>query len=194
MILPASSTSTSRKWIVTLLLVLGVQIWLLYGKGYWGTNHQLEVAAAAFLIAASGPLRRTVFAAIERLAHPSPPARRWIALAVAVMALIVLYGQAVHLGRDFRPRIEDEFAYIISARQLAIGRLWMPRHPLADFFESTHLIIDRVYAARYYPGTAMAILPAVWLGLPLWTAMLAWSAVGVGLLYRVVTELLDGTT
>jgi hypothetical protein len=185
-------SSTARQCVVALLLVLGVQIWLVYGKGYWGSTRQVEVAAAAFLMAAIGPVRRAVFTVIEGLDSPNPVTRRWITLAVAVVAPVILYSQAVHLKRDFQPRIEDEFAYIISARQLAIGRLWMPRHPLADFFESTHLIVDRVYASRYYPGTAMVLLPAVWLGLPLWTAMLACSGVAAGLLYRVTAELVDG--
>jgi hypothetical protein len=88
--------------------------------------------------------------------------------------------------------VHDEFVYQIAARQLAMGRLWMPRHPLADFFESMHLVVDRVYAERYYPGTALALAPAVWLGIPIWTAALAWSAFAVAMLYRVTAELIDG--
>ena len=56
-----------------------------------------------------------------------------------------------------------------------------------------HLVIDRAYAERYYPGTAMTLASAIWLGMPIWmAAALAWSAFAVAMFYRVTAELIDG--
>jgi Dolichyl-phosphate-mannose-protein mannosyltransferase len=181
-----------RQWIVALLLVVGVQLWLIGGYGFWGRNYQVQIVVVVFVAAAVGPVRRTVLRGIESVRFPSAAARAWTGLGVGVVAVGLLYWTAIYDHRTFEPHVHDEFVYQIAAHQLAIGRLWMPRHPLADFFESMHLVIDRVYAERYYPGTAMALVPAVWLGLPIWTAALVWSAFAVAMLYRVTAELIDG--
>ena len=75
---------------------------------------------------------------------------------------------------------------------LARGRLWMPAHPLADFFESFHILVRPVYASIYFPGTAMLHVPGVWLGLPTWVTPVVIAGAVVGMTYRVVSELLDG--
>jgi dolichyl-phosphate-mannose-protein mannosyltransferase len=184
--------SRAQKWIAALLLVLGVQLWLIGGRGNWGRNYQVEIVAGVFALAAVGPVRRKIFAGIERLRQPTDRGRAWMTLGVGLAAGGLLYWTAVYDGRSFEPHVHDEFVYQIAAHQLATGRLWMPRHPLADFFESMHLVVDRVYAERYYPGTALALAPAVWVGAPIWAAALAWSALAVAMLYRVTAELIDG--
>src|SRR5580692_1519153 len=176
--------SPMRKWIAALLLVLGVQLWLIGGRGNWGRNYQVEIVAGVFALAAVGPVRRKIFAGIERLRRPTPRGRAWMTLGVGLAAGGLFYWTAVYDGRSFEPHVHDEFVYQIAARQLAIGRLWMPRHPLADFFESMQLIIDRVYASRMYPGVAIGLVPMVWMHLPLWVGALAWSAFAVGMMYR----------
>jgi hypothetical protein len=187
-----TTTSPTRKWIVALLLVLGLQFWLIGAYGYWGRNFQVGILVGVFALAGVGPLRRKVFVGIERLRRPTPMMRAWTGLGVGLAAAGLIYWTAIYDGRSFGPHVHDEFVYQIAARQLAAGRLWMPWHPLADFFESMHLVIDRVYAERYYPGTAMTLAPAVWLGLPIWMAALAWSAFAVAMFYRVTAELIDG--
>ncbi len=180
------------QWIVALLLVVGVQFWLIAGHDDWGRNYQVDLVVVVFAAAAVGPVRRRIFLGIEKLRRPTAAGRMWTAVGVGLGAAALLYWTAIYDHRSFEPHVHDEFVYQIAAHQLAIGRLWMPRHPLADFFESMHLVIDRVYAERYYPGTAMTLAPAVWLGLPTWTAALAWSAFAVAMLYRVTAELVDG--
>src|SRR5215210_7969441 len=75
---------------------------------------------------------------------------------------------------------------------LAHGRLWMPRHPLADFFESFYLIVKPVYCSIYFPGTALMFAPMEWVGWPAWILPVVFSGAAMGLLYRIVTELVDG--
>jgi hypothetical protein len=88
--------------------------------------------------------------------------------------------------------LHDEYCYQIQTRMLTHGRLWMPKHELSEFFDSFHLITDKVFAVKYTPGTAMVNAPAVAAGLPFWVTPLLLSAASVGLLYLVLTALIDG--
>src|SRR5207249_2836245 len=74
----------------------------------------------------------------------------------------------------------------------ARGRLWMPPHPLADFFETFFVLTRPVYAPIYFPGTALMYVPTVWLKLPYWLMPAVVSGATVGLFYHIVTDLLDG--
>jgi 4-amino-4-deoxy-L-arabinose transferase-like glycosyltransferase len=80
-------------------------------------------------------------------------------------------------------------------QMLARGRLWMPAHPLAEFFESFQVIERPVYASMYFPGTALMYVPTVWLRLPFWVGPALASGIIVALMYRVVagfSDRLDG--
>ena len=44
----------------------------------------------------------------------------------------------------------------------------MPKHELADFFDSFQVIVDPVYASMYFPGAALWYAPAQFVGLPFW--------------------------
>ena len=114
------------------------------------------------------------------------------ALAVAGIASAYLYLTAVRQGFGFYPKIHDEFMYLTQASLLAHGRLWMPRHPLHEFFDSFYVLVDPIYAPLSWPGTALLLVPAHWLHLPYWLVPLLEAGVAAGLLYRVVTEFFDG--
>ena len=68
----------------------------------------------------------------------------------------------------------------------------MPAHPLGKFFDSFQLIVDPVYTSAYFPGTAMFFAIASLAHLPPWLAASFASGAVVGLLYWIVTELIDG--
>jgi hypothetical protein len=150
------------------------------------------VALAGATVAFVPHLGERLSRVIDRLRHPSPRTRANVSLAVAVISAMYLAVTAYSHGREFFPRIHDEHSYLLGAHMLARGRLWMPQHPLAGFFESFHILVKPVYASIYFPGTALMYVPGVWLGLPGWVTALLISAAVVGLTYRVVTELLDG--
>jgi hypothetical protein len=94
--------------------------------------------------------------------------------------------------RPLFPKFHDEFMYLLQARMLAAGRLWMAAHPVAEFFGSFFVVVRPVYASAYFPGTAMLYVPGVWLGLAPWLTAAAIAAGVVTLLYLVVTDLIDG--
>ena len=112
--------------------------------------------------------------------------------AVAIVAGVFLFWTAWWQGRDFFPKTHDEQSYLLQMRMLAQGRLWMPAHELADFFETFHVEVEGVYASVYFPGTAMMYVAGLWVGWPIWLLPLMISSACVGLLYAIVTDLVDG--
>src|SRR2546421_5439332 len=75
---------------------------------------------------------------------------------------------------------------------VARGRLWMPQHTLADFFDSFHILVRPVYASIYFPGTAILNAPGVWLRLPTWVIPIGAAGLAVALTYRLTAELVGG--
>jgi len=64
------------------------------------------------------------------------------------------------------PVYHDESAYLLQAGLFASGRWTAPGPPLPEFFEQYHVIVAPVFAAKYWPGHALLMVPGVWLGLP----------------------------
>jgi hypothetical protein len=115
-----------------------------------------------------------------------------------IVTAVVFVGSAAYLrhaawlaGREFYPCFHDEHMYLLQARMLAGGRLWMPAHPLADFFDAFFVLVRPVYAATYVPGTALAYVPGVWLGLAPWVTAWLVMSLAVTVLYRVVASIVD---
>jgi hypothetical protein len=111
---------------------------------------------------------------------------------VGLLATAYLAFTALHQHRELFAKIHDEGMYLLQARMLAHGRLWMPAHPLADFFETFHVQVHGVYSSIYFPGTALAYAIGIWLRIPPWIEAVAISGAAVALLYRVTAELTDG--
>lgn len=141
-----------------------------------------------------GPIRLLDRAdrALDRLRRPSRAVMVVIAVAIFVISWKYFFFSATHAGRDLSPKLHDEFMYLLQARMLAHGRLWMPQHPLADFFQSFHIITRPVYAATYFPGAALFYVPGMWLGLNAWVTSIAIAAGIVTLAYVVITLMADG--
>jgi hypothetical protein len=129
---------------------------------------------------------------IERLRHPSPRARVLTFIAIWLLSSLYFTVSTVIHGRDLLPKSHDEHSYVIQTQMLARGRLWMPQHPLADFFESFQMLARPVYASIYFPGSALMYVPGVWLGMPPWVMPVIVSGLGVGLTYLLVARLTDG--
>jgi 4-amino-4-deoxy-L-arabinose transferase-like glycosyltransferase len=109
------------------------------------------------------------------------------------VAAIYLAATAFDQGRDLFPKMQDECSYVLGARILSQGRLWMPMHALADFFETFWVVVRPVYCSCYFPGTALLFAPMFWLHSPYWLLPIIVSGAIVAILARIVAELLDGT-
>jgi hypothetical protein len=187
--------SIKRTLLALLLLLLGFFAWFTLGAAKTGGTPaivSLAIAIVVGLLLQLRPARSATDKILTTLENPTPRARAIIATAFGFTAGGYLLITANAQGRMFGPVLHDEHCYLIQARMLAHGRLWMPPHELADHFDSFHLITDRVYAAKYGPGTALFLAPAAIAGADLWIVPLLLSAVCVAMLYLVVTEMLDG--
>jgi hypothetical protein len=185
-------SSKTLPWIAALLLIVGIQFWLVFAKGFWGRDFQLLILPVALLAAAIPVVQRKVTGVIDSLRNPSPQGRCWIAVVVSIIAAGYFMLTALLQQRDFAPWYSDDFSYLLQMRMLASGKLWLPAHPLATFFESNHIFVTPVYASMYFPGAAMLYVPAVWLHLPIWVLPVIVAAAVVGMTYRVIAEAVDG--
>src|SRR5215207_7689219 len=159
---------TARKIAAALLLLLGVQLWLIVGRSQWGNLPGPIAWAIVLVVSLVPPINRRIVKLIDRVAQPAPRTRLIVSLAIAIVVGGYLYFTAVRQGRDFFPKILDESSYAIQARMIAAGRLWTAAHPAAESFDSAYVLVRPVYASMYFPGTALMLVPAVWLGLPWW--------------------------
>ena len=187
-----------QSWVLTLLAV-GALAW---GWVEWQATHELQqpgIGAARWLITAGAvglsllpPVRRAINRLLDRIRTPSPRSAERAAVVIALLSAGYFLCTALLQDRDLFPKTHDEGSYAIQMQMLARGRLWMPQHPLADFFDSFYLIVKPVYASQYFPGTALMYVPGVWLGWPTWVLPLLASGVIVALVCWMVTEIVDG--
>ena len=129
---------------------------------------------------------------IDRLRSPSVKIKCLTAVVIFVLSARYFLLSATLAGRNLFPTFHDEHMYLLQARMLAQGRLWMPRHELAEFFDSFNVIVKPVYAATYFPGTALLYIPGIWLNTAYWFTSILIAAGSVMMLYIVIAELLDG--
>ena len=182
----------ARQAAVAVLFACGLATWFVIGPGRGLGAVRWTLLCFAIGIGAIPAVRRRVCTVLDRVRNPSPRAVERIALLVGVLATAYFVFTAFHQDRDLFPKTHDEGSYLLGMQMLARGKLWMPRHALAEFFETFYVINDPVYASLYFPGTALMYVPTVWTGWPTWVLPVVASGVIVGLLYRVVTELVDG--
>jgi hypothetical protein len=187
---------SARRWLAAILLLagMGATYWLIKPKGLaaLGTFTQLIAIAAIALLACVPVLNRGFLHLLDRVRLPSPRARAITAVVIGVIALIYLIGTAEGQHRDLFPRLHDECSYMLQARMMADGRLWLPQHQLADFFETFHVLTKPVYASIYFPGTALFNVFGVWFAQPSWVVPILLAAMVVATSYLVTAELIDG--
>ena len=195
---PTSRFRPSRMFAALLLLALGVQWWagLEWAEAPVGDRRQKVILLASLvasgLLVAFGPSRAVLIRIVSMLRFPSMRVRRLLALVISAAALIYLLHTAITAGRFFKPVVHDEYSYMIQTRMLAAGHLWYPQHELGPAFESFHVFAEPVYASKYCPGTALLCAPAIWCGFEPWAVPLLLSGLSVGLIYLVLTNLIDG--
>lgn len=77
---------------------------------------------------------------------------------------------------DLPPNYHDEYAYLFQAWTYLDGRFGYPVDELTPAFEQVHVLRSGVFASRYFPGTAIWMLPFVAAGKPI---LSMWVAHGI---------------
>jgi hypothetical protein len=197
----APEDSPARQIVALILLGCGIALYLFAALGWFSDDHRnalrrIGIPIAIVLIAAAvlypPQLHRPLADWLDRVRHPSAARRRWITSAVWLAAALYLALTALRQHRDFGLRVQDEMMYLVQVRMLAAGHLYMPAHPMADFFQTFYIFTKPVYASMYFPGASLMFVPAVWLHLPMWIISLAICGGVVAMTYRIVAELTDG--
>ena len=191
----------ASKLLPTALLSLGVVLYLISAARWFPEDHKhagsrivvpwlviIGLAASLF----PPRIHLAIAAWLDRFRHPSTVSRRVITLVVWIISAVYLGLTALRQHRDFNFRIQDEMMYLVQMRMLAQGQLYMPAHPMADFFQTFYIFTKPVYASMYFPGASLMFVPAVWLHLPIWIIPLLICGGVVGMTYRVTAELTDG--
>jgi hypothetical protein len=181
-------------WLTPAFLFLGVESWLLIGKGNYGHQHQTLLILAAIICGFIPPIHDAFNYLWKAAEHPSPRSRLYIAIAIGIASSLFLYWTQRFEQTPFHPKFHDEFSYLIQMRMLATGHLWLPAIPRPDFFDTFYIFVSPVYASMYFPGAAIMYVPALLLHLPYYIAPLTASGICAALLYLIFTEILDGAS
>ena len=189
---PPQRGGSARAVMLGALIALGVQLWLLTDSRLVRPIGFLVAVGVALLAAMTPVARRALLITsgwLDRRGRVATPIRFG---GVSLAAGVLLYAAAASSHRPFAPAVQDEFSYLLQTRMFAEGHLWLPAHPLAEFFDTFYVVTDRAYASQYFPGAALLYAPGIWLGLPFWAMPLATAAAACGAIFLLMRELFDG--
>jgi hypothetical protein len=182
-----------RQLFTIVLLLVGVRLWLLVPFDTVPTWTSFLPGVVAVLMALIPQVNRRFQAMIFRIRRTFQwhPVTMFFVVAFTVGGYLLL--QVWPNRHEMLPLIHDEHSYLIGARMLASGRLWMHAYPpeISPFFETFQVIVDRAYAPIYFPGTAMVNAPFIWLRLSFWTASLVCGSFAAAFVYLILAELFD---
>jgi len=92
--------------------------------------------------------------------------KAWWALALALAVNVPATVYTARSTLQAFPNSGDEYAYLLSARLFAGGRLSVPSPEPAKFFSLAHVINDGRFFGKYPPGWPLALTLGVWLDVP----------------------------
>jgi hypothetical protein len=145
-------------WAIVLLLVVFIgKTALTLCLLAWDLRRQ-DITECVSMIDHSGSHSRTV------LFHPK--ALHPIAFVALGASLIFTSGIAL-VEYHAEPHIFDAAAYFFTAKMYAQGQLWLPIPPASDRFPGPFMVqYAGRWFAQYSPGTALTLVPGIWLGIP----------------------------
>jgi hypothetical protein len=182
---------------VSIALAVGLLLYLTLPLGPAGEHGRTvawrwAAASLAATLAIVRPVHQMLSRALARVRHPTDRARWKTAVVIAIAASTYFIFTAFNQDRDFFAKTHDECTYLIQTQMLARGRLWMPAHPLSDFFDTFYVLTTPKYVPITFPGSSIFFVSAIWLHVPTWIIPVLIAGAIVGLIYRIVTELTDG--
>jgi hypothetical protein len=190
---PGALSRQIRQSLTLILLAGGLAVWWQTAGLKSITESQIAAILLAFIVALVPPFNSAVTRTTQRINSALTSRRITVALIVAVLVAAYLFLLAARNSDSLFLKINDEHAYMIQTRMLSVGRLWMPAYPseIRPFFDALALVGDRVYAPMYFPGTAMATVPFLWMRLPFWIMPLLAASASAGMLYALISEMFD---
>jgi hypothetical protein len=177
------------RWLVPILLLFGIECWLVLGAGDYGPPRKSRFLLACLIAGLIPPVSRAFNRLYIAIASPSPRTRRLIALAIWIASTLFLLWSQPFQKISLHPKWEDEFSYLIQMHMLAHGHFWMPPIPFPRYFETFYMFVTPVYASMYFPGAAMTIVPAIWLRLPYYVSPLLCGAAAAGMMFLIMREM-----
>lgn len=116
-------------------------------------------------------------------------ANRRVVLLVLIPALSFVVNAAITLKNGIpRPRVQDEFSYLLAADTFAHGRLTNPTPAFWEHFETPHELMRPTYMSKYPPGQGIALavgqvlenmpIVGVWLTTATACAAIYWMLLG----------------
>jgi 4-amino-4-deoxy-L-arabinose transferase-like glycosyltransferase len=183
------------KFVAVGLLIFGVELWLTLMHGRYGRFYEPPVLLGALLVSLIWPLSKRIDAGVTHCDAWLGQRNGRMALVIGVgMFFFLLWQPADPMEPQLFLRFHDEHSYMIQSQMLARGRLWMPAYPpqIAPFFDNFYLLVDRVYASVYFPGTALLMVPGIWLNLPYWAMPTLAASLAAAIFYLIMQDIFGG--
>lgn len=115
-------------------------------------------------------------------------AQRTLAIAVAGLLPVILRLALLPAIQIPKPRIADEFGYLLLADTFASGRITNPTHPMWRFFESLYVFHQPTYASQYPIAQGLMMAVPMALGAHPWFGVL----LSAGLMCAALCWMLQG--
>ncbi len=136
----------------------------------------IALTAVAVVVAFAAPNVDERFSKhLERLASRIALRRVLCCSLIAATVLAIRVG-TLSIWSIPRPRIQDEFSYLLGAETFAAGRLSNPSPKYPRFFEAPHILVTPSFQSRYPPGQAMVLALGKLLGHPWFGVLLSCAA------------------
>jgi hypothetical protein len=100
--------------------------------------------------------------------HPRNPGRALHSIAFVALLASFLFTLWISLVQyHAEPHIFDASAYLFAAKMYALGRLSVPIPAAIDRFPGPFMVQAKgQWFGQYAPGTALTLVPGIWLGIP----------------------------
>lgn len=103
---------------------------------------------------------------------------------VFVISFVVCDVFSLMVGLPY-PRIHDEYSYCLAGETFAMGRLTNPVHPMAEHFETMHVLQHPSYMSKYPPGQGLVLMMGRWLGHPIFGVWLSLALASTAITWAI---------
>jgi hypothetical protein len=126
--------------------------------------HEFVVVLLIPLIAAAVAVRYDQHPAVVRASAVADRFldSRWLPVICGLISAVVMGW--IWYGSHFIPNIADESAYVLQAEIFSKGAWKLAARPLPEFFEQMHVFVTPFFAAKYFPGQSLLLVPGVLTG------------------------------